>query len=213
MDKAMLTSVIAGAAFALFVPAPASAQQSGQWGGQQQSGQTGQQQFKQQPSQQQYGQQGQQRQRMQQQFGQAQQPIQGEGAPLYVSPNEVMQVQTRLSQMGLNPGQTDGRWGSQTKEALENFQRQHGLSPTGNLNLTTLSALGVQLGQSGQFLGLGQQQPGMGMQQQRGMGMQQPGMGMQQRGMGMQRGWGQSGQGGGQQSGYSSQQNDEDDQN
>ena len=211
MRKAMLTSVIAGAAFALFVPAPASAQQSGQWGCQQQSGQTGQQQFRQQPSQQQYGKHGQQRQRMQQQFAQAQQPIQGEGAPLYVSPNEEMQVQTRLSQMGLNPGQTDGRWGSQTKDALENFQRQHGLSPTGNLNLTTLSALGVQLGQSGQFLGLGQQQPGMGMQQQqRGMGMQQPGMGMQHRGMGMQRGWGQ---GGGQQNGYSSQQDDEDDQN
>jgi hypothetical protein len=208
----MLTGVIAGATFALFVPAPASAQQSGQGGGQQQDGQ---QQFKQQPSQQQYGQQGQQRQRMQQQFGQAQQPIQGEGAPLYVSPNEVMQVQTRLSQMGLNPGQTDGRWGSQTKEALENFQRQHGLSPTGNLNLTTLSALGVQLGQSGQFLGLGQQQPGRDMQQQqrRGMGMRQPGMVMQQRGTGMQRGWGQSGQGGGQQNGYSSQQDDEDDQN
>ena len=38
MRKAMLTSVIAGAAFALFVPAPASAQQSGQSSGQQQSG-------------------------------------------------------------------------------------------------------------------------------------------------------------------------------
>ena len=207
MRKVLLTSVIAGAAFALSMPAPASAQQSGQWGGQQQSGQSGSsQQYGQQPSQQQFGQQGQQRQRMQQQFGQAQRPIQGEGAPLYVSPNEVMHVQSRLSQLGFDPGQADGHWGDETEQALENFQRQNGLSPTGNLNLTTLSALGVPLGQGGQFLGLGQQQgmhPGM---------MQQRGMGMQQRGMGMQRGWGQSGQGGGQQSGYSSQQQNDDDQ-
>lgn len=225
MRKALLTSVFAGAAIALVAPLSASAQQQGQWGqqqgqwgqqqpgqwggqqqpgrwgGQQQPGQWGgQQQFGQQPGQQQFGQQ-----RMgQQQLGQRRQ-LEGEGAPLYVSPNEVLQVQRRLSQLGFDPGQMDGRWGEQTTTALESFQEQAGLSPTGNLNLTTLSALGVQIGQDGRFLGIGQQQRGM---QQQGT-QQQPGM-QQQRGFGQ----GQTGQaGGGQQNGFQRQQQQENDSN
>ena len=187
MRKALLTSVIAGAALALTVPYTASAQQG--WGGQQQPGQWGgQQQFgqQQQPGQQQFGQRG---------FGQqqfARRQLEGEGAPLYVSPSEVLQVQQRLSQLGFNPGQIDGRWGEQTATALENFQQQAGLSPTGNLNLTTLSALGVQLGQDGQFLGIGQQPQGMqqpSMRQQPGMQQQQGGFGQRQAGGGQQNGF------------------------
>lgn len=205
-------------------------QQPGQWSGQQQPGQTGQwigqqrfgqqpgqQQFGQQPGQQQFGQQpgqrrfgqqgvGQQQlgQRGTQQFGQRSQ-LEGEGAPLHVSPNEVLQVQRRLSQLGFDPGQMDGRWGDQTTTALESFQEQAGLSPTGNLNLTTLSALGVSLGQDGQYLGIGQQQRGM---QQQGM-QQQPGM-QQQRGLDQ----GQTGQaGGGQQNEIQSQQQQENNSN
>lgn len=209
MRKALLTSVFAGATLALMVPYSASAQQGwggqqqpGQWGGQQQFGQQqagqqqpgqwrSQQQFGQQPGQQQFGQRGFGQQQFGQrgmQFGQRGQ-LQGEGTPLHASPSEVLQVEQRLSQMGFDPGDIDGRWNDKTERALENFQKQAGLSPTGNLNLTTLSALGVQLGQDGQFLGIGQQQQGM---QQRG---QQPGMQWQQGGTGQ----GQAG--GGQQNG------------
>lgn len=199
MRKALLTSVFAGAAIALIAPQSASAQQQSRWGQQQPGQWGGQQQFGQQPGQQQFGQQfGQQL--GQQQFGQRRQ-LEGEGAPLYASPSEVLQVQRRLSQLGFNPGQMDGRWSEQTSTALENFQEHAGLSPTGNLNLTTMSALGVNLGQDGQYLGIGQQQRGM--QQQQGTQQQSGTQQQLQRGFGQ----GQGGQaGGGQQNGLQSQQ-------
>ncbi|MCL4765137.1 MAG: peptidoglycan-binding protein [Hyphomicrobiaceae bacterium] len=146
---------------------------------------------------QQHGQRAQQR--MQQRLGQRQQ-LEGEGAPLFVSPIEVRQVEQRLSQLGLDPGSIDGRWSEETQNAIERFQQQRGLSTSGNLNLSTLTALGVQIGREGRFLGIGEQQ-GQGMQQP---GMQHQGMGMQQRGLG------QTGQQNGMGQGMQSQQQGQD---
>lgn len=213
MDRTTITTALATAALLITVPGMASAQQTGQqqgtwqqyqqpsqqqfgqqqpwqqqqrWQGQQQPGQ----QFGQQQRRQQFGQQQRGQQSGQQQFAQRAQ-LEGEGAPLYASPGELMQVQQRLSQLGFDVGPQDGQWGSQTEQALEQFQQQRGLSPTGNINLATLSALGVQIGQDGQATA-GMSGSTMQSQQrgQFGQGMQQRGQqfGQQQRG---QQGFGQ----------------------
>lgn len=116
------------------------------------------------------GQSGQQPQ-MQQQTNSGQQ-LQGEGAPIYVSPHEVRLVQRRLARLGFDPGPIDGQWRPETQQALAQFQQQAGLSPTGNINITTFQALRSVRRPGGQFLGLGQPQSGMG--------MQRPGMRFQQ---------------------------------
>jgi len=171
MDRTTITTALVSSALLIAVPGLATAQQSGQQ--QRSSQQFGQQQPSQQQGQQRFGQQ----QFGQQQFGQNQQ-LQGEGAPLYASPGELMEVQSRLAQLGLDPGPQDGQWGRQTQQALEQFQNQHGLSATGNLNFATLSALGIQVGHDGSAMaGMG---GGMMQPQQRGMGMGMRGMGQQQ---------------------------------
>ena len=163
MDRTTITTALVSSALLIAVPGLATAQQSGQQ--QRSSQQFGQQQPSQQQGQQRFG---------QQQFGQNQQ-LQGEGAPLYASPGELMEVQSRLAQLGLDPGPQDGQWGSQTQQALEQFQNQRGLSATGNLNFATMSALGIQVGHDGSAMaGMG---GGMMQSQQRGMGMG-GGMGM-----------------------------------
>ncbi|MCL4766198.1 MAG: peptidoglycan-binding protein [Hyphomicrobiaceae bacterium] len=116
-------------------------------------------------------------------MGSTRQQTLGEGAPLYVSPGEVRQIQRRLARIGLDPGPIDGRWDPQTQQALARFQQHVGLPPTGNVDLTTFNALRNARRSSGQFLGLGEQGSGTGMRQgmmgmQRGMPMHQPGMGM-----------------------------------
>ncbi len=63
------------------------------------------------------------------------------GAPLYVSPLAVRQVQMSLKQNGYDPGPIDGQWGSNTSRAIEQFQEARNLVPTGNLNITTARIL------------------------------------------------------------------------
>lgn len=108
----------------------------------------------------------------------------GQGAPLYVGPNAVRQIQQSLQQAGHDPGGVDGIWGSGTQSAVRSFQQSKGLPTTGNLNFQTLSALGIDVqalaqadqpsgagvGSSGQF----QQPSGASVQQQPQFQQQQP---------------------------------------
>ena len=54
---------------------------------------------------------------------------------------EIQQVQEQLQNAGLYRGAIDGQMGPETRRAVSEFQRQHGLRPTGVLNQQTLSAL------------------------------------------------------------------------
>jgi peptidoglycan hydrolase-like protein with peptidoglycan-binding domain len=56
---------------------------------------------------------------------------------------EVTNLQQELRQRGFNPGRVDGVYGSQTQEAVRQFQRTRGLFADGIAGRETLSALGV----------------------------------------------------------------------
>jgi peptidoglycan hydrolase-like protein with peptidoglycan-binding domain len=105
----------------------------------------------------------------------------------------IRQVQQKLSTMGYSPGNLDGELDAQTMEAIRNFQQAQGIQPSGQLDVQTLSALGVsgQEGEGQQYYGVSpefdqsegiiqpspniEQQPGQQMdQQQLDRGMQQP---------------------------------------
>ena len=57
--------------------------------------------------------------------------------------NEVKQIQTKLKNWGYYNGNIDGVYGSQTYEAVKNFQRKNGLTADGIAGSKTLSALGI----------------------------------------------------------------------
>jgi peptidoglycan hydrolase-like protein with peptidoglycan-binding domain len=71
--------------------------------------------------------------------------------PPAVSPNLIAQVQTRLQQAGTYNGNIDGLWGPATEAAVRNYQQQHSLNATGQLDVPTLAALDV--GSAGQTYG------------------------------------------------------------
>lgn len=73
-----------------------------------------------------------------------------QGAPLYVSPAGVQAVQQTLKDAGYDVGEADGSWGPRTSAALREFQEVHGLAPTGNLNLITITTLGLAIDPTGQ---------------------------------------------------------------
>ncbi len=56
---------------------------------------------------------------------------------------KIASIQRALQSKGYNPGPIDNIFGSRTKNALIQYQKDKGL-PVGNLNLETLRALGVQ---------------------------------------------------------------------
>jgi peptidoglycan hydrolase-like protein with peptidoglycan-binding domain len=60
-----------------------------------------------------------------------------------LDPAVVRTIQQRLSRAGYYTGRIDGVWGPQAEAAVERFQRGNGLQSTGELNPTTLSALGL----------------------------------------------------------------------
>lgn len=72
-----------------------------------------------------------------------QEQAQGQGAPLYIGPSGVREVQQALKQADHDPGSVDGIWGEGTQKALRDFQQEKGLEPTGNLNIETIHALGL----------------------------------------------------------------------
>jgi peptidoglycan hydrolase-like protein with peptidoglycan-binding domain len=59
-----------------------------------------------------------------------------------LDPTVVRSIQQRLRRLGFYRGPIDGEWGAGSQAAVERFQRNRGLDPTGDLNPTTLAALG-----------------------------------------------------------------------
>lgn len=70
---------------------------------------------------------------------------QGQGAQLYVSPAVVRQIKQGLNQAGYSAGTVNGSWDKKAQNAMKEFQAAQGLAPTGNINLTTLNVLGVNV--------------------------------------------------------------------
>jgi len=65
------------------------------------------------------------------------------------SEDQIKAVQEQLKTAGLYAGDVDGIIGRQTKQALQEFQQQHGLQMTGRLDQQTLAALQSNTGQAG----------------------------------------------------------------
>ena len=58
------------------------------------------------------------------------------------SKETVLELQKKLTVLGYDPGPMDGLWGKKTKTVLEKFQRDNGLSLTGELDEQTKQKLG-----------------------------------------------------------------------
>jgi peptidoglycan hydrolase-like protein with peptidoglycan-binding domain len=63
------------------------------------------------------------------------------GAPLYVSPVHIAQIQHLLRELGHYEGQIDGAWGGETAQAANKFREQKGLEASDALDLALLRAL------------------------------------------------------------------------
>ena len=57
------------------------------------------------------------------------------------SSENIRQAQEALQDQGLYKGQVDGKWGPQTKQAVQQFQKQKGLKQTAQLDQQTLTDL------------------------------------------------------------------------
>lgn len=64
----------------------------------------------------------------------------GQKAP---EPSRVSEIQTALAKDGSFPGKPNGKWDSDTVDAMKRFQESHGLNPTGKLDAKTLQKLGL----------------------------------------------------------------------
>jgi hypothetical protein len=64
--------------------------------------------------------------------------------PTDVHTGDVRQAQERLKDAGFNPGPVDGQLGAQTKDAIKEYQKAHGLPQTGQLDEPTRDLLMVQ---------------------------------------------------------------------
>ena len=60
-------------------------------------------------------------------------------------PALVRNVQQALNDKGYSAGSVDGQWGPNTEDAVRRFQHASGLPQTGELEHSTLTALGVAL--------------------------------------------------------------------
>jgi putative peptidoglycan binding protein len=76
------------------------------------------------------------------------------GEPVYAAPayvesapagsgSVVADVQSELAREGYDPGPIDGVAGSMTREAIAEYQRDHGLAPTGRINGSLLRSMGI----------------------------------------------------------------------
>lgn len=70
--------------------------------------------------------------------------LKGRGAPLYVSPLHVAQVQHLLREQGRYEGQIDGAWGPDTARAANRFREAKGLEASGGLDIALLRASNQQ---------------------------------------------------------------------
>ncbi|WP_142848511.1 peptidoglycan-binding domain-containing protein [Telmatospirillum sp. J64-1] len=55
----------------------------------------------------------------------------------------VRNIQEQLQQQGYDIGEADGQWSEQTASALQQFQQDNNIEPSGQIGLETLAALGV----------------------------------------------------------------------
>jgi peptidoglycan hydrolase-like protein with peptidoglycan-binding domain len=69
--------------------------------------------------------------------------------PVNASEDQIKAAQQQLKTAGLYNGSVDGKMGAETKEALQQFQKQHGLQATGALDQQTLAALQSNTGRAG----------------------------------------------------------------
>jgi peptidoglycan hydrolase-like protein with peptidoglycan-binding domain len=60
-----------------------------------------------------------------------------------MSPDTIRGVQQNLKQAGLYRGRVDGVWGPATEAGVRNFQQQHNLNATGQLDQDTLTAMNL----------------------------------------------------------------------
>jgi peptidoglycan hydrolase-like protein with peptidoglycan-binding domain len=67
------------------------------------------------------------------------------------APSRISEIQSALAREGAYDGTPNGRWDSDTVDAMKHFQTEHDLNPTGKIDALTL-----------QKLGLGSQVSGMG---------------------------------------------------
>lgn len=58
---------------------------------------------------------------------------------------EIRDIQQALKDAG-HDVEVDGQWGDETAQALRDYQEQEGLTPSGELDSETLTALGLDLG-------------------------------------------------------------------
>jgi peptidoglycan hydrolase-like protein with peptidoglycan-binding domain len=70
-------------------------------------------------------------------------------SPVNVSEDQIKAAQQQLKTAGDYKGSVDGKMGPEMKQALEQFQKQHGLQATGALDQETLAALQSNSGQAG----------------------------------------------------------------
>ncbi|MCW8193796.1 peptidoglycan-binding protein [Proteobacteria bacterium 005FR1] len=69
----------------------------------------------------------------------------GPGTVLRASPALVRRIQLMLAKDGFDPGEISGIWDSRTAKAARNYQRTHGLEPTGTLTTELLRLSGSAL--------------------------------------------------------------------
>lgn len=69
---------------------------------------------------------------------------QAEGVPLSVGPAGIEQIQQALTERGYDV-QADGQWDQQTADAVRRFQSEEGLDPSGDLTVSTIQALGIDM--------------------------------------------------------------------
>ncbi|HET8578562.1 MAG TPA: BON domain-containing protein [Methylomirabilota bacterium] len=74
------------------------------------------------------------------QSARAHEPVAGSSAPQ----EQVKAAQDSLKRQGYDPGPTDGIMGPRTAAALKNFQRDKGLTMTGEADAATMSKLGIE---------------------------------------------------------------------
>jgi peptidoglycan hydrolase-like protein with peptidoglycan-binding domain len=71
------------------------------------------------------------------------------GAALHVSPDTVKHIQSNLQAQNLYTGPIDGIVGPKTRNALRQYQQEQGLTPTGDIDTTTLQRLNGSASLSG----------------------------------------------------------------
>jgi peptidoglycan hydrolase-like protein with peptidoglycan-binding domain len=71
-------------------------------------------------------------------------PTPGRGAPIFISPVHVAQIQHLLREKDMYSGAIDGAWGPLTARAANKFRQQHGLEASEGLDIALLRSLNAQ---------------------------------------------------------------------